>query len=460
MDVSNASGYDGTTVAADACFVAKARDRPREGRRHRGDEPAGAPGREDVRARLRARGRRGAARRRRDRSRRACARRPHDAAAVIFQQPNFFGCLEPAPDLAAAANDGRRAADRARRPDQPRRARGAGQLRLRARDRRGPVGRQRDELRRPALRLPRRARRATSAGCPGRIVGETVDAAGERGYRAHAADARAAHPAREGDLEHHHQPDAARARGARAPLAARPAGAARDGGDLHGARRLREGAARGARARARCSPSGRRSRSSPCASDGTRRDAIRDARARGVNPGYPLGRDYPGLDDALLVAVTEKRTAEEIDRLAEALGIAHEADLREVAGRAAAGSACRSPTCRCRRCPAELARTEPPRLPELAEPEVLRHFTELSTRNFGIDTGFYPLGSCTMKYNPRVNERLVGAPGLPRPAPARRRRRGAGRARARVAASQEILREVTGPRRGQPPAGRRAARAS
>src|SRR5881275_753986 len=64
------------------------------------------------------------------------------------------------------------------------------------------------------------------------------------------------------------------------------------------------------------------------------------------------------------------------------------------------------------RVPNELRRVEPPRLPELAEPEVLRHFTELSTRNFGIDTGFYPLGSCTMKYNPRVNERLVMLPGF------------------------------------------------
>jgi glycine dehydrogenase subunit 2 len=62
--------------------------------------------------------------------------------------------------------------------------------------------------------------------------------------------------------------------------------------------------------------------------------------------------------------------------------------------------------------PEDLRRTEPPRLPELAEPELLRHFTELSTRNFGIDTGFYPLGSCTMKYNPRVNERLVMLPGF------------------------------------------------
>jgi glycine dehydrogenase subunit 2 len=62
--------------------------------------------------------------------------------------------------------------------------------------------------------------------------------------------------------------------------------------------------------------------------------------------------------------------------------------------------------------PDELRRQAPLRLPELAEPEIVRHFTELSTRNFGIDTGFYPLGSCTMKYNPRVNERLAMLPGF------------------------------------------------
>jgi glycine dehydrogenase subunit 2 len=60
----------------------------------------------------------------------------------------------------------------------------------------------------------------------------------------------------------------------------------------------------------------------------------------------------------------------------------------------------------------ELRRSRPPRLPELSEPELVRHFTELTTRNFGIDTGFYPLGSCTMKYNPRVNERVVALPGF------------------------------------------------
>jgi len=62
--------------------------------------------------------------------------------------------------------------------------------------------------------------------------------------------------------------------------------------------------------------------------------------------------------------------------------------------------------------PEELRRERPPRLPELSEPELVRHFTSLSTRTFGIDTGFYPLGSCTMKHNPRVNERVVNLPGF------------------------------------------------
>ena len=93
--------------------------------------------------------------------------------------------------------------------------------------------------------------------------------------------------------------------------------------------------------------------------------------------------------------------------------------------------------------PAELRRKAAPRLPEVAEPEVLRHFTELSTRNFGIDTGFYPLGSCTMKYNPRINERLVGLPGFAglHPLVEDDAAQGALELEWRL---QEILREVTG----------------
>jgi glycine cleavage system P protein (glycine dehydrogenase) subunit 2 len=62
--------------------------------------------------------------------------------------------------------------------------------------------------------------------------------------------------------------------------------------------------------------------------------------------------------------------------------------------------------------PQELRRRRLPGLPEISEPELVRHFTALADRNFGIDTGFYPLGSCTMKHNPRVNERAVGLPGF------------------------------------------------
>ena len=62
--------------------------------------------------------------------------------------------------------------------------------------------------------------------------------------------------------------------------------------------------------------------------------------------------------------------------------------------------------------PSSLRRARPPRLPELSEPELVRHFTALADRTFGVDTGFYPLGSCTMKHNPRVHERLAGLPGF------------------------------------------------
>jgi glycine dehydrogenase subunit 2 len=57
--------------------------------------------------------------------------------------------------------------------------------------------------------------------------------------------------------------------------------------------------------------------------------------------------------------------------------------------------------------PQEILRQIPPKLPELSEVEVVRHFTRLSQMNYGVDLGFYPLGSCTMKYNPKLNEFLT-----------------------------------------------------
>ena len=62
--------------------------------------------------------------------------------------------------------------------------------------------------------------------------------------------------------------------------------------------------------------------------------------------------------------------------------------------------------------PAELLAAEPPPLPELSEPEVIRHFVNLSQRNMSVDTHFYPLGSCTMKYNPKRNDRVANLPGF------------------------------------------------
>lgn len=64
--------------------------------------------------------------------------------------------------------------------------------------------------------------------------------------------------------------------------------------------------------------------------------------------------------------------------------------------------------------PPELLRANPPRLPELSELDVVRHFTELSRRNFGVDANFYPLGSCTMKYNPKFTEQVAALPGFTR----------------------------------------------
>jgi glycine dehydrogenase subunit 2 len=58
-----------------------------------------------------------------------------------------------------------------------------------------------------------------------------------------------------------------------------------------------------------------------------------------------------------------------------------------------------------------LRRSEPARLPEVSEPEIVRHYNRLSKRNFDLDTGFYPLGSCTMKHNPKLHERVAALPG-------------------------------------------------
>ena len=142
-------------------------------------------------------------------------------------------------------------------------------------------------------------------------------------------------------------------------------------------------------------------------------------------PGYALGRDYEGMDDVLLVARhreadgrptstgwprCSRRCARE-QRARVAPGATRRssssARVRVVARGGRRGTSLPVPDL-----PESLRAIAPPRLPELSEPEIVRHFTALADRTFGVDTGFYPLGSCTMKHNPRVHERLAGLPGF------------------------------------------------
>jgi glycine cleavage system P protein (glycine dehydrogenase) subunit 2 len=93
--------------------------------------------------------------------------------------------------------------------------------------------------------------------------------------------------------------------------------------------------------------------------------------------------------------------------------------------------------------PERLLRSEPPRLPEVSEPEITRHYNRISRRNFDLDTGFYPLGSCTMKHNPRVNERIAALPGHARLHPAQNPKRAQG-ALELMWLLQETLAEICG----------------
>ncbi len=93
--------------------------------------------------------------------------------------------------------------------------------------------------------------------------------------------------------------------------------------------------------------------------------------------------------------------------------------------------------------PERLLRSEPPHLPEISEPEIVRHYNRVSRRNFDLDTGFYPLGSCTMKHNPRLNERVAALPGHARLHPAQDPKRAQG-ALELMWQLQETLAEICG----------------
>ena len=313
MDVSNASGYDGTTVAADACFIA---------RHHTGRtkivlaEALNPQVRQVVKTYAPGFGLEVVEVPHRDGStdpdelREAAT----DAACVIFQQPNFFGVLEPAPELATAANDaealpiahvdptslgvleapGNYGCAIAVGEGQP-----AGNYLSYGGPNYGFLAARTEFIRR----------------MPGRIVGETTDAAGNRGYVL-TLQTREQHIRREKATSNITTNQTLLALGGLVYLSWLGPEGLRELGETcmalaeHTKERLgrplafsdkptfKEFAVRVAR---------------------PAQEVVREARERGVHPGYALGRDYPGLDDVLLVALTEKRTPEEIDRLAEVL---------------------------------------------------------------------------------------------------------------------------------------------
>lgn len=135
----------------------------------------------------------------------------------------------------------------------------------------------------------------------------------------------------------------------------------------------------------------------------------------GMIGGYDLGRDYPELANHMLIAVTEQRTKEEIDTFVKELGICmHNQDQALIFERSTPGRIGYSlpeldiPAVDLTSLlPDGYLREEEPELPEVSELDIMRHFTALSKRNHGLDSGFYPLGSCTMKYNPKINENVA-----------------------------------------------------
>jgi glycine dehydrogenase subunit 1 len=316
MDVSNASGYDGTTVAADACYIAKhATGRSRLvvseslNPQVRQVVKTYAPGFGLEVVEVPHRGGTTDP----DELREAA----EDAAGVIFQQPNFFGCLEPAPDLAAAADD-------------------AGAL---------PIAHV-DPVSLGVLEAPGRYGCAIAVGegqgagnyqsfggphygfiaarsefirrMPGRIVGETTDLEAARGYVL-TLQTREQHIRREKATSNITTNQTLLALAGLVHLSwLGPQG-------LHELGETCLALAAYAQERLTAAglelvfPDQTTFKEFAVRAGRPAKGAIAAARRQGVHPGYALGRDYAGFDDALLVAVTEKRTPAEIDRLAEVL---------------------------------------------------------------------------------------------------------------------------------------------
>ncbi|MBD0347839.1 MAG: aminomethyl-transferring glycine dehydrogenase subunit GcvPA [Thermoleophilia bacterium] len=313
MQVSNASGYDGTTVAADACYVAKhvtgrakvvvaeavnpqVRQVVKTYAPGFGLEVVEVPHRDGVT------------------DPNELGQVARDAACVIFQQPNFFGCLEPAPELAAAANEHDALAVAHVDPvslgvlEAPGHygcalAIGEGQAAGNALAYGGPhygfLAAREDYIRR----------------MPGRIVGETTDVHGRRGYVL-TLQTREQHIRREKATSNITTNQTLLALGGLVYLTWLGPQGLRELGETC--------TALAAYAKQQLGlplsfPDRTTFKEFVVRVGRPAREVVAAARERGVHPGYALGRDYAGLDDALLVCVTEKRSPAEIDRLADVL---------------------------------------------------------------------------------------------------------------------------------------------
>ena len=316
MDVSNASGYDGTTVAADACYVAKhATGRPRvvvtEATNPQvrqvvktyapgfGLEIVEVPHRDGLTNP--------------DELRRAA----ENAACVIFQHPNFFGCLEAAPDLAAAATEA--GAIPVAHVDlvslgvlEAPGAYGCGMA----------IGEGQSAGNYQSFAGPHygflAARNEFIRRMPGRIVGETVDTAGKRGYVL-TLQTREQHIRREKATSNITTNQTLLALAGLVylcwlgPEGLRELGETCMGLGVYAKQRLVDAGFELA------FPERTTFKEFAVRVGRSGQEAVRSARAQGVHPGYALGRDYPGLDDTLLVAITERRSPVDVDRLVEAL---------------------------------------------------------------------------------------------------------------------------------------------
>jgi glycine dehydrogenase subunit 1 len=317
MDVSNASGYDGTTVAADACYLVK----HATGRTKIVVTEATNPQvRQVVKTYAPGFGLDVVEVPQRDGTTDPAelAQAAQDAAAVIFQQPNVFGCLEPAPDLVAAARDAGAVAIAHVDPL----SLGV----LEAPGRYGAsiaIGEGQAAGNFPSYGGPHygflAARREFIRRMPGRIVGETVDAAGERGYVL-TLQTREQHIRREKATSNITTNQTLLALGGLVYLTwLGPQGLSELGETCLSLAAYAKERLVG-RAGLELVFSDRATFKEFAVRVGRNaRDVIRAARERGVHPGQALGRDYAGMDDVLLVAVTEKRTPAEIDRLADVL---------------------------------------------------------------------------------------------------------------------------------------------